>query len=378
MATQPTEPAVPSRDRDVRAARPYVFSRAPLRTFGRRVLGITSLALLDAAGLALGLYIALVLRSVVFGDPVLWGLLWRTESEEWLPFLIPITLLVFWQAGLYATRERRAGLGRVASSLLLVAAIVLAFGYGTGYDFNTTGLIPTALVVCAITIGLLRAAYDSFTLELQRLLHARKRALLLGSGQSLATLQRMLSGKRAGIAYEFVDVLPPDRDNELSERIALDPARRGDPQRGRLRRGGRARDRRNRPSRGGEGADRAEDDRLAAPARRIRPRSGDAALRVAPARARRDGLGREEGVRSRRQLRRRPGWDAALAPDCAAIRLDSRGPVLYRDRRVGVGEREFGMLKFRTMVQGAAELQDELEARTKHMAPSSRFVRIPV
>ena len=44
-----------------------------------------------------------------------------------------------------------------------------------------------------------------------------------------------------------------------------------------------------------------------------------------------------------------------------AIRLDSRGPVLYRDRRIGVGEREFGMLKFRTMVEGAAELQDELE-----------------
>ena len=155
-------------------------SRVPLRTFVRRLLGITSLALLDTVGLALGLYIALVLRSVAFGDPVLWSLLWRTESEEWLPFLVPITLLIFLQAGLYATRERRAGLGRVASSLLLVAAIVLAFGYGTGYDFNTTGLIPTACVVCAITIGLLRAAYDSFMLELQRILHARKRALLLG------------------------------------------------------------------------------------------------------------------------------------------------------------------------------------------------------
>ena len=38
----------------------------------------------------------------------------------------------------------------------------------------------------------------------------------------------------------------------------------------------------------------------------------------------------------------------------AAIKLDSRGPVLYVDRRVGVGEREFGMLKFRTMVVDAA------------------------
>ena len=281
------------------------------------MLGITSLALLDAVGLSLGLYIALVLRSVVFGDPVLWSLLWRTESEEWLPFLIPITLLVFWQAGLYATRERRAGLGRVASSLLLVALIVLAFGYGTGYDFNTTGLIPTALVVCAITIGLLRAAYDSLTLELQRLLHARKRALLLGTGESLATLRRMLSGKRAGIAYEFVDVLPPERDAELFERIAADTPRRGDPQRGRFRRGCRAGDRRDGAPRGREGADRAEDDRPAAPARRVRPRPGNAALRAAAARARRHGLGREEGVRPRRQRCRRPGRAAALAADRA-------------------------------------------------------------
>ena len=44
-----------------------------------------------------------------------------------------------------------------------------------------------------------------------------------------------------------------------------------------------------------------------------------------------------------------------------AIKLDSRGPVFYVDRRVGVGETEFGMLKFRTMVADAAESQPLLE-----------------
>ena len=43
-----------------------------------------------------------------------------------------------------------------------------------------------------------------------------------------------------------------------------------------------------------------------------------------------------------------PLW-LLIAP---AIKLDSRGPVLFRDRRIGVGEHEFGMLKFRTMVRG--------------------------
>jgi lipopolysaccharide/colanic/teichoic acid biosynthesis glycosyltransferase len=37
----------------------------------------------------------------------------------------------------------------------------------------------------------------------------------------------------------------------------------------------------------------------------------------------------------------------------AAIRLDSRGPVLYHCRRLGRGGREFGMLKFRKMHRDA-------------------------
>ena len=77
----------------------------------------------------------------------------------------PITVLVFLQAGLYAPRERRAGPGRIVSSLVLVALIVLAFGFGTGYDFTTTGLIPTAVVTCSLTIGLLRGPTYSRSLS---------------------------------------------------------------------------------------------------------------------------------------------------------------------------------------------------------------------
>jgi exopolysaccharide biosynthesis polyprenyl glycosylphosphotransferase len=45
-----------------------------------------------------------------------------------------------------------------------------------------------------------------------------------------------------------------------------------------------------------------------------------------------------------------------------AIKLSSRGPVFFRDRRVGLNEREFDMIKFRTMRAGASELQPGLEA----------------
>src|SRR5262249_3650857 len=43
------------------------------------------------------------------------------------------------------------------------------------------------------------------------------------------------------------------------------------------------------------------------------------------------------------------------------IKLDSRGPVIYSDMRVGLGERLFAMCKCRTMVADAAGRQAALE-----------------
>jgi lipopolysaccharide/colanic/teichoic acid biosynthesis glycosyltransferase len=42
-----------------------------------------------------------------------------------------------------------------------------------------------------------------------------------------------------------------------------------------------------------------------------------------------------------------------LLAAAVAIKLGSRGPVIYRQRRVGLGGREFELLKLRTMVQGS-------------------------
>ena len=47
-----------------------------------------------------------------------------------------------------------------------------------------------------------------------------------------------------------------------------------------------------------------------------------------------------------------PLWGAIAV----AVKLEDRGPVFFRDRRVGRGGREFGVLKFRTMVPDADRL----------------------
>jgi lipopolysaccharide/colanic/teichoic acid biosynthesis glycosyltransferase len=45
----------------------------------------------------------------------------------------------------------------------------------------------------------------------------------------------------------------------------------------------------------------------------------------------------------------------------AAVWLTSPGPVIYRSQRIGLGGREFGCLKFRTMRKDADQLQGQLE-----------------
>lgn len=359
------------RSEDVRSVRIYLFSRHVLVGTARRGASIVALIALDIAGLAFGLYLALVLRTVLYGDQVYWSLLWRDGASAWLPFLAPITVLVFFQARLYAAREYRPGPGRIVSSLVLVALIVLSFGLGTGYTFNTSGLIPTAVVVCSLTIGLLRAAYGSLALEVMRLAGVRRRVVLVGEGESLARLNRELEATRGGIRLQVVGSVSNVPAEPGSPRLLLfeslaELLERERPDELIL-------------------TEADFDERSVLDAVRLAHRHG-VRVRLAPHTT---DLLIHEGEYVPGQglpmFELRPpiltGWDFAVkrAFDvvvaaallvvgiplwiliAAAIKLGSKGPVFYIDHRVGVGERSFGMLKFRTMISDAADRQAELE-----------------
>jgi exopolysaccharide biosynthesis polyprenyl glycosylphosphotransferase len=253
----------------------------------------------------------------------------------------------------------------------VVALIVLAFGIGTGYDFTTSGLIPTSVLVSALTIGVLRAAYESASLEVLRAAGIRRRVVLVGEGESLARLQQSLAASRNGLVYEFLGAVTeapqpglralgsqPDLSRILGEtrpdEVILAEADYDEPTVLAI-------------------VDQAHRQgvkvRLAPDATELLIQQGE----YVPG----------QGVPL---FELRPpvltGWDWAVKRSfdvvvgvlllvvgmpiwlliAAAVKLDSRGPVLFRDRRVGVGERAFGMLKFRTMVANAAELQSQLEA----------------
>jgi exopolysaccharide biosynthesis polyprenyl glycosylphosphotransferase len=354
---------------DIRSTSPYL----PLRGAARRVGSIIALIVLDLVGLVLGIYGALVLRWLVYEESTpLWGFIWKTETD-WLPFLTVISVLVFWQAGLYAERERRAGFGRIVASLVLVAVITMVFAVGTGHAFGTYGLAPTAVVLTSIAIGLLRGSYDVVTGDLLKLAGIRRRAILVGQSDGLARLRRTLGASRGGIDYDFVGTITASADGaglpllgqlpalpkvlaerEIDELIVIDSdfSER-------------------------ELVEIVEQAHRRGVKVRVAPRATELLIE------RRGEYVPGQGV-PLFELRppvfvgadwvAKRGFDLTVSAVVAvaglplwllialAIKLDSRGPVLYRDRRVGLNQRDFDMLKFRTMYADAGARQAELEA----------------
>jgi len=77
-----------------------------------------------------------------------------------------------------------------------------------------------------------------------------------------------------------------------------------------------------------------------------------------------------------------PLWVPIIAVAAFAVRLDSPGPIFYRQRRVGENGREFWMVKFRSMVTNADDLrekvvqQHQLDPRRPKIIDDPRVTRV--
>ena len=380
MATKPFVGAGAGDDAgDIRRAR-VLPSTPQVRTLARRLGSILALAAIDVGGLAVALYLALALRQVYYGvTPIPWGLVWDTETN-WLPFLAVVTVLVFWHNGLYASREQRSGPGRVVGSLALVTVITLAFAVGTSYHHTTFGLYLTAFVLSVAVIGGLRASYELITRDVWRMAGVRRRALLLGENDRVVELRRALGLGRSGIDYEFLGALTPDgTDDPMLDVVgAVEDLPRA-----------------LRELRPDEliviGAD--LDDRLLLQLVDTAHELG-VKVQIAPTTTelltQRGEYVAGQGVplfELRPPVFAGLDWAVKRAFDVTvssllialgapvwglialAVKFDSPGPVFYRDRRVGLGEREFGMFKFRSMYTDAGERQAALEAVNEASGP---------
>ena len=67
----------------------------------------------------------------------------------------------------------------------------------------------------------------------------------------------------------------------------------------------------------------------------------------------------------------------AIAVVALLVKLDSEGPVLFRQERIGLNKRRFRIYKFRTMVVNAEKMMVELEAMNEVSGPVFKIKNDP-
>ena len=346
----------------------------------RRIFSVGVLAAIDVTACFAGIYAALAIKLMVQGQPIDSGAIWAVEQKA-LPFAATTMVLVFAKNRLYAPREQRGGGARILSSATLTMVVVLVVLLVAGFRFDTYYIFYSSWILVGGLDVALRTSYDSVTALVLDALKFERRALLVGSPALVAPIAESLerAESRQGVPYRVVG------RHQLTA---------------------------------GLGADEAGPEALAL-LESLNPDAVDEVILAGWA-------GEDAPVLELLDICRRRGIPVRLAPTTAellthsvqavpapglplfdlrppvlggaafltkrafdlvvgtligilvapilaiaalAIRLEDGGPVIYRNRRVGVEEHEFTCFKLRTMRSGAEHEQGALEEANEADGP---------
>jgi exopolysaccharide biosynthesis polyprenyl glycosylphosphotransferase len=361
-------------ERDVRRKRPPALSFLLRLVTLRKLLRVVSLLALDFAGLWLALCTALLLKALVKGDDGLSTAahLAAGQARHYIAFAYLVTALLFARSELYADRPRRPGLTGIVSSLFQVTVVALVFALVSGYEFSSYYLFYATLAFAIVFVSTLRSMHTRVTGWMLSRAGYQRRALLVGSGEHIDQVAHALSSSPRGEIEPIGYIsLTPRPDNGLRSLGTLADL----------------------PEVLGE--QRVQEVIIADPdfpqehAVELVDQCHQRGVEVHVAPSTMEILiQRAEFVpgQSVPLFTLRPpvfeGVDfaikrtfdvvgallllALLSPLllalALAVKLSSRGPVLYRSARPGMGGAPFDCLKFRTMRCDAEAAQDELEA----------------
>ena len=357
-------------ERDVRAKRPPLVSFVLRLETLRRVVRVISLLILDFIGVAGSLFTALMVKLAVQGNPDP-GAAWQ-ETRHWLAFAYLITVLMFARVDLYAERARRPGFAKITTALFQATVIALVFALANGEHFSSYYIFYGSLFLGSVYISALRAAHLKFTGWILAQAGYRRRAVLVGSGKHLEEVAHALAS-RARAAVDVVgyfsltprpqnglrslgqlDQLPDVLTNErVQEVIIADP---DFPQ------------------------DRAVELVDICHRRGVTVHIAPSTMEIL--------IDRAEFVPGQTvplftlrppvfegiDFALKRGFDLvvsifglvilspALLAIAVAVKLSSRGPVIYRSVRPGMAGKPFHCFKFRTMREHADQVQDDLES----------------
>ncbi len=335
----------------------------------RNVVRVGSLLLVDTLGLIIAYFAAALLRQEVLPELVP-GLqpLELVRSLHPLPATVVVLLLTLAAFGLYAPGKRRRDYYQVFKAVLL-GTLVLFFGatiYATATPSQLLFVLTGATAVCSVVS--LRWVGDHAVMAYRRRYRLGRRALLVGRDDQIPLVrQHFEETPEANIRFvktmTFDEAGQPSRLCQTPDRLAELLLRRdievvvvaGDPPNGMARK--------------------MLDRCLRAGCRVMlvpsvlhqipNPVDTEDLKGLFALEVKRPRLGLPE-------LALKRFFDIVvsllglifLAPLFAAIaiaiKLDSPGPVFFRQRRVGVGGRVFSIYKFRTMVADAEARKDDL------------------
>jgi len=180
-------PAPVLSDRDVRRKRPPALSFLLRLATLRKLLRIVSLLALDFAGVWAALFTALLLKALIKGDKELSPAvhLAAGQTRQFLAFAYLVTVLLFARSDLYADRARRPGLTRIVGSLFQVTIVALIFAVASGQEFQSYYIFYSTLAFAIVSVSSLRWLHTRVSGWLLSQAGYARRALLVGSGEHI-------------------------------------------------------------------------------------------------------------------------------------------------------------------------------------------------
>jgi exopolysaccharide biosynthesis polyprenyl glycosylphosphotransferase len=386
------EPAPALRRRDVRARQPMLLRGVLHFELLRRAARVAVLGALDVAGLFLAIWTALAIKTAIQTPEAL--SITFDQAKELAPLACLVTLLLFGRSGLYAERAQRPGFSRIIASLFQVTLVVLIYAEIEGQQFSSYYIFYGTLFFAVAYVTAFRWGFEKASGAILRAAGYRRRAVLVGAGANIEAVSHALRDSSEIEPYGFVsrregamhlglrdfgsleqlerhfgsidEVLITDPDFPQSEAVELvDRCHR---------QGVRVRVA---PSTMEILMERVEFvPGQALPLFELKPPVFD---------------GLDFIIKRAFDLVAAVLILLLLSPvlllTALAIKLTSRGPVLFRSARPGIGGLPFECLKFRTMVLDAEHRQGELEPHNElegalfkirddpRVTPVGRFLR---
>jgi len=318
---------------------------------------------------ALAISTALVLKAAFLGHVQASSVF--HETTRILAFAYLVTALLFARSGLYAERAQRPGLSRIVGALFQVAFVALLFAVVSGEHFSSFYIFWGSLAFALLYVSSLRGAYEWLTGVLLRAAGYRRRAVLVGTGKHIRDVAHALADAPHSpievVGYLSLRALPANGLRALGSLADLERVL---------------------------GSERIDEVIIADPAfpqveavelvdqchrRGVRVRIAPSTMEILIHRA--EFVPGQSVPLFELSSPVFEGVDFALKRTfdlvgatlllvllsplllaiVLAVRLSSRGPIVFRSTRRGIGQRPFACLKFRTMHSDAEQRQADLE-----------------